>query len=177
MAALKCPCPQEFTIQSKRMLMLCPGVHRAGGGGGGRGMLGGMGSPKIDWCIINLYLCYWYKRLWKIRFIIQVTLEYKQIAITDNKDQEPIHAPNQITAVLNLVPVCSTPEGKRKNPWFFFEVFLQNFFCFVTWSLSHIMSPAVLAGCHYCFHNLSASFWTVTHSLALRLIQIALSLE
>ena len=35
MAALKCPRPQEFAIQSKRMLMLCPGVHRAWRGGGG----------------------------------------------------------------------------------------------------------------------------------------------
>ena len=42
------------------------------------------------------------------------------IAITDNEDQEPIHSdsPIQITAVLNLVPVCSTPEGKRQNPCF-----------------------------------------------------------
>ena len=34
MAALKCSRPQEFAIEGKRMLMLCPGVHRAGGGGG-----------------------------------------------------------------------------------------------------------------------------------------------
>ena len=34
MAALKCSRPQEFAIKGKRMLMLCPGVHQAGGGGG-----------------------------------------------------------------------------------------------------------------------------------------------
>ena len=35
----KCPHPQEFAIQGKRMLMPCPGVHQVWGGGG---MLGGV---------------------------------------------------------------------------------------------------------------------------------------
>ena len=50
------------------------------------------------------------------------------IAITDNEDQETIHSPIQITAVLNLVPVCSTPEGKRQNPCFLLIFFLLRGF-------------------------------------------------
>ena len=150
-----------------------------GSPGGGGGMLGGVGSPKIDWYIIVALLL--------IQALVEDQVHHpndlgaQAIAITDNEDQEPIHSPNQITAVLNLVPVCSTPEGRRQNPcllyFFFFEGFEQKLlFFFCSFMLSH-MSPAFLAGCYYCFHNLNASFWTVTHSLALRLIQIALSLE
>ena len=145
-------------------------------------MLGGVGSPKIDWYIIVALLL--------IQALVEDQVHHpndpgaQAIAITDNEDQEPIHSPIQITAVLNLVPVCSTPEGKRQNPCLF-VCFLRGFhlsknYCFfLLLEVCPIcMSPAVLAGCYnYCFHNLNASFWTVTHSLALRLIQIALSLE
>ena len=173
---LKCPSPRDFSIHSKRMLMPCPEVHRVGGG-----MLGGVGSPKIDWCIIVALLL--------IQALVEDQVHHpsdfgaQAIAITDNEDQEPIHSPNQITAVLNLVPVCSTPEGRRQNPCllliFFWGVFtwakIIGFFCY--------LKPVPYVTCFSCwlllncFHNLNASFWTVNHSLALRLIQIALSLE
>ena len=166
----------QVSIHSKGMLMQCPEVHQVGGGG----MLGGVGSPKIDWYIIVALLL--------IQALVEDQVHHpndpgaQAIAITDNEDQEPIHSPIQITAVLNLVPVCSTPEGKRQNPCLF-VCFLRGFHLskncfFLLLEVCPIcMSPAVLAGCYYCFHNLNASFWTVTHSLALRLIQIALSLE
>ena len=132
---LKCPSPQNFSIHSKRMLMPCPEVHRVRWGGGG--MLGGAGSPKIDWCIIVALLL--------IQALVEDQVHHpsdtgvQAIASTDNEDQEPIHSPNQITAVLNLVPVCSTPEGKRQNPCLFvcfFEGFsleqkLLSFFCYL----------------------------------------------
>ena len=169
------PAPGIFPSTAKECL--CHARRFTGWGGGG--MLGGVGSPKIDWCIIVALLL--------IQALVEDQVHHpsdfgaQAIAITDNEDQEPIHSPNQITAVLNLVPVCSTPEGRRQNPcllyFFFFEGFEQKLlFFFCSFMLSH-MSPAFLAGCYYCFHNLNASFWTVTHSLALRLIQIALSLE
>ena len=74
------------------------------------------------------------------------------IAITNNEDQEPVHSPNQITAVLNLVSVCSTPEGKRQNPcflliFFFLEGFSLEqkflfFFCYL---------KSVPCACHLLF--------------------------
>ena len=103
---LKCPSPWDFSIHSKRMLMPCPEVHQVGGGG----MLGGVGSPKIDWYIIVALLL--------IQALVEDQVHHpndlgaQAIAITDNEDQEPIHSPIQITAVFNLLPVCSTPEGK-----------------------------------------------------------------
>ena len=113
-----------------------------GSPGGGGGMLGGVGSPKIDWYIIVALLL--------IQALVEDQVHHpndpgaQAIAITDNEDQEPIHSPIQITAVLNLVPVCSTPEGKRQNPCLF-VCFLRGFhlsknycFFFVTWSLSHM---------------------------------------
>ena len=48
MAALKCPRAREFAIQE--CSCHARGFTRLGGGG----MSGGVGSPKIDWCIINL---------------------------------------------------------------------------------------------------------------------------
>ena len=77
---------------------------------GGGGMLGGVGSPKIDWYIIVALLL--------IQALVEDQVHHpndlgaQAIAITDNEDQEPIHSPIQITAVFNLLPVCSTPEGK-----------------------------------------------------------------
>ena len=110
------------------------------------GTLGSVGSPKIDWCIIVALLL--------IQALVEDQVYHpsdtgaQAIVITDNEDQEPINTPNQITAVLNLVPVCSTPEGKRKNPCLFvclFVCFWEVFtwakiivFFFVTWSLSHM---------------------------------------
>ena len=81
-----------------------------GGSPGGGGMLGGVGSPKIDWYIIVALLL--------IQALVEDQVHHpndlgaQAIAITDNEDQEPIHSPIQITAVFNLLPVCSTPEGK-----------------------------------------------------------------
>ena len=134
---LKCPSPQDFSIHSKGMLMQCPKVHRVG-----EGMLRGVGSPKIDWYIIVALLL--------IQALVEDQVHHpndpgaQAIGITDNEDQEPIHSPIQITTVLNLVPVCSTPEGKRQNPCLF-VCFLRGFhlsknycFFFVTWSLSHM---------------------------------------
>ena len=128
----------QVSIHSKGMLMQCTEVHQVGGGG----MLGGVGSPKIDWYIIVALLL--------IQALVEDQVHHpndpgaQAIAITDNEDQEPIHSPIQITAVLNLVPVCSTPEGKRQNPCLF-VCFLRGFhlskkycFFFVTWSLSHM---------------------------------------
>ena len=103
---LKCPSPRDFSIHSKGMLMQCLEVHQVGGGG----MLGGVGSPKIDWYIIVALLL--------IQALVEDQVHHpndlgaQAIAITDNEDQEPIHSPIQITAVFNLLPVCSTPEGK-----------------------------------------------------------------
>ena len=97
----------QVSIHSKGMLMQCPEVHQVGGGGG---MLGGVGSPKIDWYIIVALLL--------IQALVEDQVHHpndlgaQAIAITDNEDQEPIHSPIQITAVFNLLPVCSTPEGK-----------------------------------------------------------------
>ena len=170
------PAPEIFPSTAKECLC---NVRRFTGWGGG--MLGGVGSPKIDWCIIVALLL--------IQALVEDQVHHpsdfgaQAIAITDNEDQEPIHSPNQITAVLNLVPVCSTPEGRRQNPCllliFFWGVFtwakIIGFFCY--------LKPVPYVTCFSCwlllncFHNLNASFWTVNHSLALRLIQIALSLE
>ena len=64
-----------------------------------------------------------------------------------------------------ILRVCPTPEGKRQNPGnklplhnSLLRVFTwaKIMFFFNTWSLSH-MSPAVLAGCLYWYHNLNAS--------------------
>ena len=118
---LKCPSPRDFSIHSKRMLMPCPEVHRVGGGG----MLGGVGSPKIDWCIIVALLLI--QALVEDQVHHPSDLRAQVIAITDNEDQEPIHSPNQITAVLNLIPVCSTPEGRRQNPCLLLIFFLRGF--------------------------------------------------
>ena len=109
----------QVSIHSKGMLMQCPEVHRVG-----EGMLRGVGSPKIDWYIIVALLL--------IQALVEDQVHHpndpgaQAIAITDNEDQEPIHSPIQITAVLNLVPVCSTPEGKRQNPCLF-VCFLRGF--------------------------------------------------
>ena len=81
-----------------------------------------------------------------------MTLEYKQIAITDNKDQEPINTPNQITAVLNFCTYLLHPIGEEAEPLVLFFAKIIVFFLLL--DLSHVMSPAVHAGCHYCFHNL-----------------------
>ena len=161
--------PPRFFHPQQRNAYAMPG----GSPGWGGGMLGGVGSPKIDWYIIVALLL--------IQALVEDQVHHpsdtgaQAIAITDNEDQEPIHSPIQITAVLNLVPV----------PCFLLILFSWGVF---TWAKIIVffflllkavpyMSPAFLAGCYYCFHNLNASFWTVTHSLALRLIQIALSLE
>ena len=73
-----------------------------------------------------------------------------------------------------ILRVCPTPEGKRQNPGNKLPLhnsllrgfhLSKNCVSFDTWSLSHMMSPAVPAGCLYCYHNRSASFWTVTRSL------------
>ena len=169
--------PPRFFHPQQRNAYAMPG----GSPGGGGGMLGSVGSPKIDWCIIVALLL--------IQALVEDQVHHpsdfgaQAIAITNNEDQEPIHSPNQITAVLNLVPVCSTPEGRKQNPCllliFFWGVFtwakIIGFFCY--------LKPVPYVTCFSCwlllncFHNLNASFWTVNHSLALRLIQIALSLE
>ena len=111
------PAPEIFPSTAKECLCNAQGFTGWGGG-----MLGGVGSPKIDWYIIVALLL--------IQALVEDQVHHpgdtgtQAIAITDNEDQEPIHSPIQITAVLNLVPVCSTPEGKRQNP-----CFLLIFFC------------------------------------------------
>ena len=126
------PAPEIFPSTAKECLC---NVRRFTGWGGG--MLGGVGSPKIDWCIIVALLL--------IQALVEDQVHHpsdfgaQAIAITDNEDQEPIHSPNQITAVLNLVPVCSTPEGRRQNPcllYFFFLRGLSKNYCFFFVTLS-----------------------------------------
>ena len=130
------PAPEIFPSTAKECLCNARRFTRWGG------MLGGVGSPKIDWYIIVALLL--------IQALVEDQVHHpndlgaQAIVITDNEDQEPIHSPIQITAILNLVPVCSTPEGKRQNPCLF-VCFLRGFhlsknycFFFVTWSLSHM---------------------------------------
>ena len=40
------------------------------------------------------------------------------IAITDNEDPEPIHSPNQITAVLTFSTCLLYPRGEEAEPLF-----------------------------------------------------------
>ena len=100
------PAPEIFPSTAKECLCNAWRFTRWGGGG----MLGGVGSPKIDWYIIVALLL--------IQALVEDQVHHpndlgaQAIAITDNEDQEPIHSPIQITAVFNLLPVCSTPEGK-----------------------------------------------------------------
>lgn len=165
---LKCPSPWEFAIHSKRLMpMPCPGVHWVGGG-----MLGGVGSPKIDWCIIVALL------------LIQALVEDKQLRSLITRTKSLSSQPNHSSFIFSTCLLHS--RGEEAEPFFVCFFFLLRgfhwakiivFFFFLREACPICMSPSVLAGCYNCFHNLSASFWTVTHSLALRLIQFALSLE
>ena len=114
----------------------------------GGGMLGGVGSPKIDWYIIVALLL--------IQALVEDQVHHpndpgaQAIAITDNEDQEPIHSPIQITAVLNLVPVCSTPEGKRQNPCLF-VCFLRGFHLSKNYCFFFCYLKSVPYACHMLF--------------------------
>ena len=133
----------QVSIHSKGMLMQCTEVHRVG-----EGMLGGVGSPKIDWYIIVALLL--------IQALVEDQVHHpndpgaQAIAITDNEDQEPIHSPIQITAVLNLVPVCSTPEGKRQNPCLF-VCFLRGFHLSKNYCFFFCYLKSVPYACHLLF--------------------------
>ena len=133
----------QVSIHSKGMLMQCPEVHRVG-----EGMLRGVGSPKIDWYIIVALLL--------IQALVEDQVHHpndlgaQAIAITDNEDQEPIHSPIQITAVLNLVPVCSTPEGKRQNPCLF-VCFLRGFHLSKNYCFFFCYLKSVPYACHMLF--------------------------
>ena len=119
-----------------------------GSPGWGGGMLGGVGSPKIDWYIIVALLL--------IQALVEDQVHHpndpgaQAIAITDNEDQEPIHSPIQITAVLNLVPVCSTPEGKRQNPYLF-VCFLRGFHLSKNYCFFFCYLKSVPYACHLLF--------------------------
>ena len=89
------------------------------------------------------------------------------------KEERPKNPHTEYRAL--ILRVCPTPEGKRQNPGNKLPLhnsllrdfhLSKNYVFFITWSLSHMMSPAVPAGCLYWYHNLNVSFWTVTCSLA-----------
>ena len=102
---IKCPSPWEFAIHSKRMFMPCPGVHWVGGGG----MLGGVGSTKIDWCIIVALL------------LIQALVEDKQlwslITRTKSLSSQPNHSSFKFSTCL------LHPRGEEVEPLFVCLVF------------------------------------------------------
>ena len=162
------PAPGNLPSTAKE----CPCHAQGFTGWGGGGMLGGVGSPKIDWCIIVALL------------LIQALVEDKQLRSLITRTKSLSSQPNHSSFIFSTCLLH--PRGEEAEPFFVcfffsFEGFsLSKNFCFFFFFLEACpicMSPSVLAGCYNCFHNLSASFWTVTHSLALRLIQFALSLE
>ena len=123
---LKCPSPWEFAIHSKRMSMPCPGVHWVGG------MLGGVGSPKIDWCIIVALL------------LIQALVEDKQLRSLITRTKSLSSQPNHSSFIFSTCLLH--PRGEEAEPFFvcfffFWGVFTEQkllFFFFLTWSLSHM---------------------------------------
>ena len=82
MAALKCPGAREFAIQE--CSCHAPGFTGLGGGGVCREVWAHQrltDALLICSSVTDTSACGW-----KTSFIIQVTLEYKQIPITDNED-------------------------------------------------------------------------------------------
>ena len=99
---------------------------------GGGGMLGGVGSPKIDWCIIVALL------------LIQALVEDKQLRSLITRTKSLSSQPNHSSFIFSTCLLHS--RGEKAEPffvWFFFsfEGFsLRKNYCFffLMWSLSHM---------------------------------------
>ena len=117
-----------------------PGVSP--GWGGGRGVLGGVGSPKNDWCIINLLA------LLLIQALVEDQVHHpSDTGVQANCDHWFITRTikNLSTHPTNLIITCLLhPRGEEAEPLVLFWGFFAKIFFFVTWSLSHII-------CHLLF--------------------------
>ena len=101
---------------------------------GGGGVLGGMGSPKIDWCIIVALL------------LIQALVEDKQLRSLITRTKSLSSQPDHSSFIFSTCLLH--PRGKEAEPLFvcFFFFLLRGFhlsknyccFFFLTWSLSHM---------------------------------------
>ena len=100
--------------------------------GRGGGMLGGVGSPKIDWCIIVALL------------LIQALVEDKQLRSLITRTKSLSSQPNHSSFIFSTCLLH--PRGEEAEPlfvcfFFFWGVFTEQkllFFFFLTWSLSHM---------------------------------------
>ena len=120
------PAPGNLPSTAKE----CP-CHAQGFTGWG-GMLGGVGSPKIDWCIIVALL------------LIQALVEDKQLRSLITRTKSLSSQPNHSSFIFSTCLLHS--RGEKAEPffvWFFFSFegfsLSKNYcFFFLMWSLSHM---------------------------------------